>query len=246
MTRPARDRWGASDLNPMRHKHSHRVRIVWVNMEDVRLAQKVSQHEIVLSAVPLASDPADVVHQTQSREFRNDQILGPFAIEFHQVDIVDPKVRYLRPELLNGKRWNFYAELSESRLKRFPDVWNIIGDPTVRYGERQQALSSLGRDRCVDPQQLRIGNVTGVLGHQLKALRMWLDGHDLGLGPVVVGHNSKAPHVRTDVKNRANVMGTKVIDSVLVMKNAVSELHTLGLDMEVLPIDFVANGSCHR
>jgi hypothetical protein len=70
---------------------------------------------------------------------------------------------------------------------------------------------------------------------------MWLDGHDLGLGPVVVGHNSKAPHVRADVKNRADVMGTQVIDSVLVMKNAVSELNTLGLDMKILPVDLVAN-----
>ena len=152
----------------------------------------------------------------------------------------------MRPELLDGQRWDLNAELAESRLKRFTDVRNIIGDPTVRYWERQQALSWFWRDRCVDPQQLRIGNVTGVLCQQLKALRMWLDGHDLGFGPLVAGHHRKAPHVRADVKNSADVMGTKVIDSVVIMKNAVSELNTLGLDMKILPVDLVANGSCHR
>lgn len=73
----------ASGLHPMRYKHPHRVRIVRIDVENVRLAKEVSQQQIVFAAVPLASDPADAVHLPQRRELRNDQVLGPFAIEFH-------------------------------------------------------------------------------------------------------------------------------------------------------------------
>ena len=49
----------------MRHKHPYRMRIVRIDVEDVRLAQEIGQQQIVLAAVPLASDPADAVHQPQ-------------------------------------------------------------------------------------------------------------------------------------------------------------------------------------
>jgi len=87
----------------MRHKHPHRVRVIRIDVEDVRLAQEIGKQQIVLAAVPFAADPADAIHQTQGRELRDDQVLGPFAIELDQVDLVDPEVRYLRPELLDGK-----------------------------------------------------------------------------------------------------------------------------------------------
>ncbi len=192
----------------MRNEHPHGVRMIWIDVEDVRLTEKIGQQQIVLTAVPLATDPADAVHQPQGRKLRNEQVLGPLAIELDQVDLVDPEVRYLRPELLDGQRGNLDAKLAESRLKRFPDVRNIIGDPTVRYGERKQALAWLGRNRCVDPEQLRLGNMTGVLGHQLKALRMWLDSHHLGVGPIVVGHHGKTTNVRPNINDRADIVGT--------------------------------------
>ena len=49
----------------MRHKHPHRVRIVRIDVEDVRLPKEIGQQQIVLAAVPLATDPADAVHQPQ-------------------------------------------------------------------------------------------------------------------------------------------------------------------------------------
>ena len=87
----------------MRHKHPHRMRIILIDVEDVRLAQEIGQQQIVLAAVPLSTDPADAVHQPQGRKLRNDQVLGSFSIELDQVDLVDSEVRYLRPELLNCK-----------------------------------------------------------------------------------------------------------------------------------------------
>ena len=51
-------------LYPMRHKHPHRVRIIWIDVEDMRLAKEVGQQQIVFATVPLATDPADAVHQT--------------------------------------------------------------------------------------------------------------------------------------------------------------------------------------
>jgi len=88
----------------MGNKHPHRVRIVRIDVEDVRLAQGVGQQQIVLAAVPFASDPADAIHQAQCRELRNDEVLGTLAVEFHEVDLVDSKVDYLRPELFDGQR----------------------------------------------------------------------------------------------------------------------------------------------
>ena len=52
---------------PMRHKHPDRVRIIWIDVEDIRLAKKVGEQQIVLSAVLLATDPADAVQQTECR-----------------------------------------------------------------------------------------------------------------------------------------------------------------------------------
>ena len=101
----------------MRHKHPHRVRVIRIDVEDVRLPKEVGQQQIVLATVPLATDPSDTVHQPQGRKLGDDQVLGPFAIELDQVDLVDAEVRYLLPELLDGERWNFDAEISVPWLK---------------------------------------------------------------------------------------------------------------------------------
>ena len=77
------------------------MRVVRIDVEDVCLAQEIGQQQIVFAAVPLASDPADAFHQPQGREFGDDQVLGPFAIKLDQVNLFDPEVCYLRPELLD-------------------------------------------------------------------------------------------------------------------------------------------------
>lgn len=46
----------------MRHKHPHRVRIIRIDVEDVRLTKEVGLQQIVFAAVPFTSDPADAVH----------------------------------------------------------------------------------------------------------------------------------------------------------------------------------------
>ncbi len=135
---------------PVRYKHSDRMGVIWIDVVGVCLAKEIGQQQIVLAAVPFATDPSDAVHKAKGRELGDDQVLGPFAIELDQVDLVDAKVRYLRPKLLDGQRWNLNAEISVPWLKRFPYVRNIVSDSTVRHRERQQAFSWLRRDRCVD------------------------------------------------------------------------------------------------
>ena len=49
---------------PMRHKHPDRVRVIRIDVEDVCLAEEVGQQNVILAAVPFATDPADAVHQT--------------------------------------------------------------------------------------------------------------------------------------------------------------------------------------
>jgi len=48
--------------------------------------------QIILAAVQLSTHPAGAVHDPSRREFRNEQVLGPLAIELQQVDLVDPDV----------------------------------------------------------------------------------------------------------------------------------------------------------
>jgi len=120
----------------MPHKHPYRVRVVRIDIEDVRLAKEIGEQQIVLAAVPFATDPADAIHQPQGREFGDDKILGSFTVELEQVALVDPEIRYLRPELFDGQRWNLDAEISVPWLERVPNVRNLIGDQTVRDRER--------------------------------------------------------------------------------------------------------------
>ena len=53
--------------HPMRHKHPHRVRVIRIDVEDVRLAKEIGQQQIVFTAVPFASDPSDAVHEAKCR-----------------------------------------------------------------------------------------------------------------------------------------------------------------------------------
>jgi hypothetical protein len=46
----------------MCHKHRYRVRIVWIDIEDVRLAKEVSKQQVILAAVPFATDLAEAIH----------------------------------------------------------------------------------------------------------------------------------------------------------------------------------------
>lgn len=60
--------------------------------------------------------------------------------------------------------------------------------------------------------------MAGVLGHQLKALLMGFDRHNLGIGPVMVGHHGKTTHVRPNIDDRADVVRTQIVYAVLVYR----------------------------
>jgi hypothetical protein len=74
---------------------------------------------------------------------------------------------------------------------------------------------------------------------------MGLDGNDSRVGPIVVGHDGKASHVRTDIEDRSNIVGSQVIDAVLIMEHRIGKLHAIWLDVEVLAIDLVTDGMGH-
>ena len=74
---------------------------------------------------------------------------------------------------------------------------------------------------------------------------MGLDGDDSCVGPIVMGHHGKTAHVRADIEDGSDVVGTQVIDAVLMMEYRIGKLHTIWLNVEVLAIDLVTNGMGH-
>lgn len=55
----------------MPHKYPHLVGQIRVDVLSMGLAQAVGEEQIILAAVPLATDPADAVHDPKRREFRD-------------------------------------------------------------------------------------------------------------------------------------------------------------------------------
>jgi hypothetical protein len=74
---------------------------------------------------------------------------------------------------------------------------------------------------------------------------MGLDGDDPCVGPIVMGHDGEAAHVRADIEDGSDVVGTQVVDAVLIMEYRIGELDAVWLDVEILAIDLVANGMGH-
>jgi hypothetical protein len=74
---------------------------------------------------------------------------------------------------------------------------------------------------------------------------MGLDGNYSRVGPIVMGHHGEAAHVRADIEDGSDVVGTQVVDAVLIMEHRIGKLHTIWLDVEVLAIDLVTDGMGH-
>ncbi len=74
---------------PMGDEKSDFVRLIRINMEGVGLAKEVGQEQIVLAAVPFATDPADAIHQPQRGQFGDDEVLCSLTVELKQVNLVD-------------------------------------------------------------------------------------------------------------------------------------------------------------
>jgi hypothetical protein len=60
-----------------------------------------------------------------------------------------------------------------------------------------------------------------------------------------MGHDGEAAHVRADIEDGSDVVGTQVVDAVLIMEYRIGELDAVWLDVEVLAIDLVTNGMGH-
>jgi len=68
----------------MRYEHPHGVRIVWIDVEDMRLAEEVGEQQIVFTAVPFATNPSDAVYQAhgpKTMSFRYDKVGRRTAID---------------------------------------------------------------------------------------------------------------------------------------------------------------------
>jgi len=74
---------------------------------------------------------------------------------------------------------------------------------------------------------------------------MRLDSNNSRVGPIVMGHGGEAAHVRADIEDSSDVVGTQVVDAVLVMERRIGKLHAIWLDVEVLAIDLVTNRMGH-
>jgi hypothetical protein len=74
---------------------------------------------------------------------------------------------------------------------------------------------------------------------------MRLDGHDPCVGPILMAHYGKTPHMGTDVQYRSNVVGPKDIDLVFVLKYGVCKLGTGRLDEEIAAVNLIADGKRH-
>jgi hypothetical protein len=60
-----------------------------------------------------------------------------------------------------------------------------------------------------------------------------------------VGHHGEAAHVRADIEDGSDVVGSQVVDAVLIMEHRIGKLHAIWFDVEILAIDLVTNGMGH-
>ena len=74
---------------------------------------------------------------------------------------------------------------------------------------------------------------------------MRLDSNDSRVGTMVMGHDGETAHVRADIEDGSDVVGSQVVDAVLIMENRIGKLQAIRLDVEVLAIDLVTNGMSH-
>ena len=65
----------------MGDEHAYRMRIVRINVVRVGLAQEVRQEQIVLAAMPFATDPVDAVHQPQGGQLGDDEVFRSLTVE---------------------------------------------------------------------------------------------------------------------------------------------------------------------
>jgi hypothetical protein len=74
---------------------------------------------------------------------------------------------------------------------------------------------------------------------------MGLDGHDPSVGPILMAHYGKTPHMGTDVQYGSNVVGPEDIDLVFVLEYRVCKLGTGRLDEKIAAVDLVAGWKRH-
>jgi len=230
----------------MPHKHPHLVRKIRVDVVGMGLAQAVPQQHIILAAMPFATDPANAVHQSQGREFGDDQILGSFAIELEQVDLVDPYVGKHLPKI----RWcdgiDLEPKITVARLERLPDARDVFAHTAVRDRRRKDTPAAFSCNCRVDEREFVFRNVCGVAHQKLKAFWMGLDGHDLCPGLVVMVHHGETTYMGTDVQDGSDLVRSQHIDLLLVLEHRISKLSAGRFDEEIAAVDLVASRKRHN
>jgi hypothetical protein len=85
--------------HPIRHNLSHRVRIVRIDVEVMRLAKEVGERQFILAAVPFAANPSDAVHQAKSRlpSMTTRRDFGFSDYSFVTSTLSSSSSRYIRP-----------------------------------------------------------------------------------------------------------------------------------------------------
>jgi hypothetical protein len=163
----------------MPHKHPHLVGRIRVDVVSMGLAQAVGEEQIILAAVSLATDPADAVHDPWRREFRDGQVLGPFAIEFEQVDFVDPDVGQDLPEVFGGESVDLQPEIEITRdfeeAKRDNDharVAELEKQKETFSAEIEKATGLGGRKREQSDSERVRKNVSNAVTRAIEAVAL--------------------------------------------------------------------------
>ena len=85
-----------------------------------------------------------------------------------------------------------------------------------------------------------LGNVSRVVLQEFEALRMRFHRDDLGIWPEVMTQYRKTSDVRSDVYNGSNVVGTKIVDLIFVLKDCIGKLGAGRLNVKIAAEDLIA------
>ncbi len=76
---------------------------------------------------------------------------------------------------------------------------------------------------------------------QCKTFGMRFHRNDFRVWPEMMAHNGETSDVRADVQDCANVVLTKSVDLILVLKHSISELSTCRFDIKIAAKDLVTS-----
>lgn len=87
------------------------MRFIGINVIIVGWGQRVLQSSVGEFTVPFASARANLTNDTQPIQLRKRDVLGSFAIEFEQVDLLDSTRSECLPKFGHRHLWNINSEV---------------------------------------------------------------------------------------------------------------------------------------